>query len=298
MSDESAPPVEAPETPADPGVSSEQEQSTPDDWVTNILDDAPVQNPQSEPVVEPTAEPPAPENLAPEPPVAETPPAEPPAPEPPVAEEPVTPPPEPTPPEPEVTPEPTPAEQQAQLEQWRTNLSDAYQLSEDDADNLLRDPNKVLPQLAAKLYTDVYQEVVKNVFSQISQHLPQFVRDQIKQATETESQATSFYDQWPELKSHATMVNQASELYQKMNKDATFEDFVRDVGTQVWIAAGLSHAELLNKLADKSEAPPEPVEILPTSGMNPAPPAVAPAPSTEPDNIFTEMAEDIIREGI
>jgi hypothetical protein len=187
-----------------------------------------------------------------------------------------------------------------QIEAWRGTIAANYQMSDDDAAKLITAPNEVLPQLAARLYTDVYQEVQKNIMSTLAKALPSFVRQQIQSTTTSQKNETSFYDKWPELKEHAALVNQVSEMYQKVNKDFDIDKFTKDVGTQVWISVGLPHADLLSKLADKPVEPAVPAAPAPVvgSGMNPAPGGpVTPAVLPE-TNIFTEMAEEILVDGI
>lgn len=308
-----APAVE-PVVPASVPASSEPAEAPPvaDDWVTGLLDEGEPTDPEptpAEPIV--AAPEPAPV-VTPEPPVEPVPPAAPVTPAEPVAPvaavEPVVEPapatvPAPAEPVTPVEPQLTEAQRTEQIEAWRTTLATNYQMSDDDAAKLITAPNEVLPQLAARLYTDVYQEVQKNIMSTLAKALPNFVRQQIVATNTSQKNETSFYDMWPELKEHEALVNQVSEMYQKVNKDFDIAKFTKDVGTQVWISLGMPHAELLNKLADKPVEPVASVAIpavpaAPVPGMNPAPGGpVTPAAAPE-SNIFTEMAEDIIRDGI
>lgn len=309
-----APAVE-PATPASEPASLEPAEAPPaaDVWVTDLLDEGEPSVPEPTPAEPIVAVEPAPAPVVvPEPPVEPVPPAAPVTPAEPVAPvaavEPVV---EPAPapalaPAEPVTPaEPqlTEAQRKEQIEAWRGTLAANYQMSDDDAAKLITAPNEVLPQLAARLYTDVYQEVQKNIMSTLAKALPNFVRQQIQATTTSDKNETKFYDMWPELKEHATLVNQVSDMYQKVNKDFDIAKFTKDVGTQVWISLGMPHADLLSKLADKPAEPAAPVEVpatpaAPVPGMNPAPGGpVTPAAPAE-TNVFTELAEEIIRDGI
>lgn len=282
----------------DPASDETSSEAPARDWVAGILEESldDSQPIEAEPVAKAEETPSVPET----PPVAAEPEVTPEIP--PVAEtvEPVVETPEvPEVAAPEVTevPQVSETERQAQILEWRNKVAEAYQVSEEDAGNLLTDPNKVLPQLAARLYTDIYQEVSKNIFDTLAKSLPAFVRQQITATASVEKNETTFYGTWPELKEHSKLVNDASALYQQLNANAPFEKFVKDVGTQVWLAVGLPHAELLNKLADKPASTPAAAPLV-TGGLNPAPGSPASPAPTPSSNIFTELAEDIIREGI
>lgn len=133
-----------------------------------------------------------------------------------------------------------------------------YGMSEDDAKALFETPEKVLPQLAAK----VHLEVVQNVLGTLAQILPAQIAAVQQAQVQNNSLLDDFWNSHPTLDrntDHATVV-QLAQMFRAQNPNASFEDFKRMVGAQAMVA--------LNKL---------PV-AAPAAGSAPAPaPARLPA---------------------
>lgn len=109
-----------------------------------------------------------------------------------------------------------------------------YGLSEDDAKTLFEAPEKVLPQLAAK----VHLEVVQNVLGTLAQVLPaQIAAVQQAQVT-NKSLLDDFWNSHPTLDRQAdhAAVMQLAQLYRAQNPNASFEEFKQVVGAQAMVA--------------------------------------------------------------
>lgn len=231
----------------------------------------------------------------PTPPQAATPPAAPSTPETPKAPETPTPQGEPATPLPSAaapaTPEaPTPPALEApvDMQALRTKeierLTAAYGLNEEDARNVLVEPERVLPRLLAQLHVNTVDAVVSAVFSR----LPQVVTSISTQANAAREAENEFFGVWPQLRDakHRHVVENAIRGYKQLNPKATRQELIRAAGLNALITLRLPiPQELL-------VAPPPPA---PASGFSPAAPGGAPATpasGNRPTNPFTLLNEE------
>lgn len=243
---------------------------TEDEW-SSLLDDGddvgtednPISNTEAEVPEEPVVEPPAAEEPvaeSEEPPVAEEPTPE-------VVEEPVA----ETPEEPEVEIPPvedtqpevtqTPEEVQAAVtkarEDARSKLTEQFKLTEEQADNLISDPNTVLPQLAADLYLDLFDSMMQGLQTQVPAMIQNYQRQQeVRQAADK-----AFYGAWPQLAKpeYRQVIDRIASTYQQLNPTADAEKAVKEIGAQAWVALRLPIDELVritNAGQETVETPP------------------------------------------
>lgn len=111
-----------------------------------------------------------------------------------------------------------------------------YPLSEEDCNNLLVEPQKVLPQLAAK----VHLEVVQNVLGTLSQVLPGVVfgvQAAQRQQTELEDR---FFQAWPTLDRAAdyTEVMNLARVFRQQFPAASAEEMIQQVGAMAVVKLG------------------------------------------------------------
>lgn len=111
-----------------------------------------------------------------------------------------------------------------------------YPLSEEDCNNLLVEPQKVLPQLAAK----VHLEVVQNVLGTLSQVLPGVVfgvQAAQRQQTELEDR---FFQAWPTLDRAAdyTEVMNLARVFRQQFPAASAEEMIKQVGAMAVVKLG------------------------------------------------------------
>lgn len=271
----------------------------------DILETPPPEEPvaaEAAPTPLPVVEPPAP---VVEEPAAETPPvAEPVTPEP-QAVEPQLPTPEPTQPEAvlPVQPEvqgPTP-EQTAQLRtDYLNQVSQMYQLNQEQAGQMVTDPNAVLPQLAATLHVNILEQSLQANREMIQRMLPDYLGNFLTQREDTTSATEEFFSQWEELRPQKDRVMQLATVYRQTNPQATKEQFFRDVGMQSWMALGMDTGQLAAKLAPQQPAPAAPAAPaapqVPTGLLPANPGSSTPLPSSQPGNPFADLAEEFSRE--
>lgn len=218
------------------------------------------------------------------PPVSpQTPPAVSPAPAPattPVANPtPTAPVPGPSSPEPVSTPPETGLDEAR--EKFVTDLSGQFQLSADDADKLITNPNEVLPKMAARVVATAYEAIMRTLGAQLPMMLETYqAGTRLKNEVETE-----FFSAWPALKEHGSVVENIGRAYRAGNPSATKDEAIRAIGAMAMVSLGLP----LSPTAPQPPAPQAPPTSLPPH----APVVGGPGPvSNQPRhvNLFEYMA--------
>lgn len=112
-----------------------------------------------------------------------------------------------------------------------------YQLSSQELEGIQSEPEKVLPQLMAKVHLNAVQGVLRHV----AQQLPAAVSSMIQAHAQNQRLEDQFYSAWPQLNryQHDSTVRQMAYMFRQMNPSASMEDMIRTVGAQVVTALGL-----------------------------------------------------------
>ncbi len=130
-----------------------------------------------------------------------------------------------------------PAQVQADYQKWRGDAeellaSQHYALTEEQAEEFDSNPGAAIPKLAARLHMEVMAQSV----AMIAGLLPKIMAN-VNQAQTVETQReTEFFKEWPELVGHRDQVVRHGAVYYQMNPQATFQEFLRDVGAQVAVS--------------------------------------------------------------
>lgn len=183
------------------------------------------------------------------------------------------------------------AEAQRQFnEKLTTGMAEQFtkEISEEDARELIANPEKVLPKLMAKASIAGMQMAMH--FMQ--QTLPQVVRQQANEQLSGRELEQQFYSANRDLSAHKTVVNKmVSVAKETLEPGASTEDILKE-------AASLARRKL--KLAEPvaSAAPPapdpagapKPYAPVKSGGARPTPAATPAKPAS--DNIWTELADD------
>lgn len=165
-----------------------------------------------------------------------------------------------------------------QREQVINEVAENYKLSDEEADKLLENPNEVLPNLAGRLFTDVYEAAIKSV----QQQLPQMLTQHEQQKEAVRKSADEFYSRWPKLRGREADIEPIARAYRQANPNATREQMMRDVGAQAHWALGIP---VEDSTPEPSNQPPPAPAGTGTSG--------GPAPdNNRPTNEFEELAID------
>lgn len=108
-----------------------------------------------------------------------------------------------------------------------------YNLSEDEADEFLSDPQKAVPKMMAKVYLDTYQQVLTDVRAMVP-NIVQQVQNQVKQVDQAKEE---FYGLFPDLKGLDDQVEHVANLYlqqaQAQGRKISKKELYRNVGVQV-----------------------------------------------------------------
>jgi hypothetical protein len=137
--------------------------------------------------------------------------------------------------QPQFTPEQIAAAEQAYMQQ----LASFYTFNEDDAVRVQTEPEKVLPQLAARLHMDV----MKNVMAQMQAAVPQMIQQMQAVNTREQSAQELFYKAWPELKGFDQQVLQVGRMFRQMNPNASPDEAVKRIGEIALATLGMQRQQ-------------------------------------------------------
>lgn len=153
----------------------------------------------------------------------------------PVAAEPQLQPPAPAP----VVPQATPEELAEARKVYEASVAARYTMSEEQALQLQTEPEKVLPQLAARVYVDVMQDVTQ----QIMGVMPQVIQGYVANTTRETQAQSEFFGAWPELKGHDQQVLTMGAMFRQLNPTATPQEAIAKIGEMTMAALGLKRQQ-------------------------------------------------------
>lgn len=201
--------------------------------------------------------------------------------------------------------QPTEQEQQEAFQRYETELRQMYesQITDEDADEIFREPKKVLSKLAATLHSRLMMSSMQNVQEMFNNTLPQMVSSTLESQRRGQELWSKFQEKFPELTDgkYSQMLADAYNTQRQRNPNMNDDELVRNVGVQVWMQSGLDPNQLLAKVADSPSQPVEEEPEGPQGGFAPAaqsggtPPPSQPA-RQQPTNPFTQLAEEFLQE--
>lgn len=179
-------------------------------------------------------------------------------------------------------PEEVKEEQPSREEQnakWLDELQDSYQLSTEEADLMVTEPETVVPKLAAMIHQRVVTETLQNMAQLLPQLMQQTFQAQPDMLTQTMSVAqqrqeaeTKFFTAFPALKGHeketaamVKMVKQAPE-----NAGISQEDLITKAGMATMALLGLTAAPAPQETPPPANKPFTPAQPGGASGNLPA----------------------------
>lgn len=177
-------------------------------------------------------------------------------------------------------------------------LTEQFKLTEEQAERLVSDPNKVLPQMAAKLYLDLFDSMMQGLQSRV----PAMIQQHLRQQEARQQADKAFYGAWPQLAKpeYRPVIDRIAATYQQLNPNADAERAIKEIGAQAWVALRLPIDELVRITGGGEEAaaqqpspPPANVSHIPANsgGARQEPP--------KPQlNEFGELAEEFLVEDL
>lgn len=182
-------------------------------------------------------------------------------------------------------------------EAFIAEASKQYELTDEQAIQLATEPNKVLPRLAAQLQANILQQTVQTMTQMMQQFLPQYLEHFTSVRETTNKAEESFFSKWSELREHKDRVMEVGRIYRQMKPQATADDFIRDVGIQVWMGVGLPVEKLAAKLSPTSRPAPVPAPTQTQQIFSPANPGGRTAPvAAKPSNPFELLTTEYLQE--
>lgn len=278
--------LEAPPIPSKQGQAGESGQTPPASTEPPVSSPSPVGEPPTPAKPAEPAEPAKPVDAVAKPP--ETPQAQ----EPEGGKPPVAPAQEPQA-QPEAPKGATPEEIAVKRQALVDDVAGRYSLSEEQADQLSTNPNKVLPQMVGELYADIYDAVVSTMRTQIPGMIQQFstYREQVSEGE------NAFFTRWPELKKkpeYSQDVQTIAATYRQLNPHVSREQFIEEVGAMAMWKLGLAgQASATLPTEPAPAAPPEPRQgrFVPAApGASATAARQSPAPSGDAA-MYAELAD-------
>lgn len=196
------------------------------------------------------------------------------------------------PPKQDVPTQPSAEESAATRQKLGDTLArEVYGMSEDEVSLAMTEPDKVLPQLAAK----VHMQVLDSAVSGIMANLPNMVNAVIKQNAAATEREDAFFQRWPSLKDHKDTVMKVIRVYREVNPGVGGEQAINDIGAQVSVMLKLPidgvPAAVAAPAAREVVRPPPPA--APGGGSGAAPSAVPVS-----GNPFGLLAEEFLVEDL
>lgn len=242
------------------------------------------QPPSSEPAPQPVD--PKPEEVPPTTPPVETP-VE--VPDPVAQPKPETPKEQPTTKVPEETTPPAVEPQQVNLDQIRGELEKAYAISDDDADLLTTDPQKIFPQLAANLHMQVMSHVLHMVERVLPQRFEQYTAHRAQGEELEQRFATVAPDLNLKVKEEFEAVETAATLVGQRFKSLSVEEKLKKVSEVARVILGRQAPTPAPQITPDVVPSPKPVSPTPARGTSrPG----APAALSEWDQFVDSLKED------
>ncbi|RMH12693.1 MAG: hypothetical protein D6698_15050 [Gammaproteobacteria bacterium] len=194
------------------------------------------------------------------------------------------------------TEEPKEDEAKKLREELEAKIQNEFQLSEEEAEKLLTEPNEVLPKFASRLYMQVFDSLVQAMQQQLPTQVVQVVQmEQARQESERR-----FYAEWPELDrpEFKPVVERIAHAYfSQVGNRVPFEEAIKEIGAQAWVALRLPVEALMKREAQKAAPQQQEVPQAPAGRMPPGTgtPTRQESPKKEL-NVFEELAEEILNE--
>lgn len=171
----------------------------------------------------------------------------------------------------------------------RDQLKEKFALTEEQEDLLIQSPNKVLPELAANLYLDLFDSIMGG----FQQQLPGLIRQVIQTDQVQQKQENAFFEAWPQLNKpdYQETVQRIAQSYRALNPQTSEEEAIKEIGAQAWVALRLPLEELAQVAQGgvvETAAPRQPATRRGAAEAVPRKP--------KPDNAFTQLANELIEE--
>jgi len=187
-----------------------------------------------------------------------------------------------------------PVDWEKHRKEFLPKLTDLYKLTDQEAESLRTEPEKVYPAMAARLH----YEVQAATYNSLLQVLPQIVSGLLESRQAADQADTAFYSSWPKLskteKSHTEAIRNSIRAYRNANPKADMGTVIKNAGLMAMMSLGLpldlpgAPVPLTTPLVPS--APPRPAGA---GGTGHVPRPAGPGGGGS-DNVFTDLANDVL----
>lgn len=186
----------------------------------------------------------------------------------------------------------TQQQQQQRLAQEMAQLEGMYKLTPEQAQALDAEPSKIMPRFAAA----VHANIIRHVGAQLGQILPQLVPQIVNSASADKTNEDKFFQEWPELRQHAAVVEATAKTLLSTRPDLRGEEVMRQLGLMASVAAGLPiSVEMLQRMG-KVAQPAAPARAAPPpSPSNARGNGVSRTRTSGADPEFTKFFEEMLQ---
>jgi len=193
---------------------------------------------------------------------------------------------------PELEPEPTKVPTREELEglykehreKTLPQLTELFQLTEEEAAALDEQPSKMVPALAGQMMYDT----MLSTYNAVMTALPRVIGTYMAASEKATSAETDFFTAWPALdkKASVPVVSAAIQAYRAANPRAKLPDIIQNAGVMAMINLGMDPMKKEEKKpAARRAAPAKPAA---PRGQSPTPPTRT---SDEEPNVFGELSD-------
>lgn len=190
----------------------------------------------------------------------------------------------------EVTAEITKARQTA-----HEKLVESFTWTEDQAEQYEENPGKVLSEMAANIYLDLYDSISQG----LNANMPGMVQGIMHQQGAVQAAEKQFFDAWPKLVNaeYRETVDRIATTYRQQFPNTDNVTAIREIGAQAWVALQLPLEELValtqsNAVPASAETILKPATHVPASAGNA--PVAAHTPTPKTSNEFTTLADELL----
>lgn len=176
-------------------------------------------------------------------------------------------------------------------EKMLPQLTEIFELSEEEASALDEQPSKIIPKLAGQMMYDT----MLSTYNAVLTALPGVVQTYITASKQADTAQLAFYEAWPELDNAkaAPVVTAAIQAYRAANPRSPLADVIQNTGVMAMINLGL---DPLRKKEQETPAPK--LAVVPARPVSPggSTQITPPTPKGQPANMFDELTAVIEEE--
>lgn len=167
----------------------------------------------------------------------------------------------------------------------QSEITTRYAFSEGDVERMTTEPAKVLPELAGRLFIDIYEAIYYSVISQI----PTLTQGVLTRNSSIADRERPFYEAFPQLNDpkYAAQLGELGFRYKEANPNATVEQAIQGIGKMAMAMFGLEAP--VSVVEEPPTNQPKPVMPKVPAGARSSPGSSAPSTLTPEQQAFQDI---------